>query len=731
MKLSVLILTLLLTMTLILILSSDAEADPPDSIQVSYNYEEEILSVTIDHEGGGGHYIDKVEITINQESPIVHTYTSQPGTNPFTYEYSITAEDGDNLKAQAYCNEGGDRPASMKVEHTDQPLDLSLSPPTTIIDENTSTEFTLHVESGGEPIEGASLDIRADLGGISDVAESGSGDYTFNFLSPQVDSDVTDGINITASKRGYITTDLDVAITIHNVLENASKVNITVLPITDSMEEATDTGFTVSVETEGSPLEGAAMTVDPVYGSVDGILEIGGGDYGFSYTAPQVNGDVEELLTIGISKVGYETAYLIMNYTITNGPDTEHKICIFMTPDTDLIEGGDTVNFTLTLEAGCEPVTDVSVVVGRDFGAVTNVVDNDDGTYDFTYLAPEDKEGEMEVIAISVSKEGYRDNVKEFNFTIYHPKPPIEPSDLDGIISDGEYDFMTSFGGGDLEVHWTIEGDTITFAWLGKTSGWVSLGLDPGKAMEDADMILAWVDDQGMVHVIDAYSEGPTGPHPPDTEIGGTDDILEYAGTEKDGITIIEFRRKLSTGDQYDKDIPTEGKLKVIWSNGPSDDFYAIHEGSQVGTGFINFVSGESEEEDDVELWPVHALFMTIGLLSMLTAIYIAMFRRKEKWWMKYHRKLGIIGSASTITGLILGFYMVEEATGEHWRVDHSVIGLLTILLAAATPTIGLLMFTYKKQIKTMKMVHRWLGRVTLLLMLLTVLSGLSAAGVI
>ena len=114
MKILALTLTLaLLVLALIVILCGHAEADSPDSIQVSYNYEEEILSVTIDHKGGDGHYINKVEITKNSESPIVFTYTSQPGNNPFTYEYSITAEDGDTLKAHAYCNEGGDRPATV------------------------------------------------------------------------------------------------------------------------------------------------------------------------------------------------------------------------------------------------------------------------------------------------------------------------------------------------------------------------------------------------------------------------------------------------------------------------------------------------------------------------------------------------------------------------------------------------------------------------------------------
>jgi len=47
--------------------------------------------------------------------------------------------------------------------------------------------------------------------------------------------------------------------------------------------------------------------------------------------------------------------------------------------------------------------------------------------------------------------------------------------------------------------------------------------------MKDADMITGWVQD-GRVFIVDSYSTGTYGPHPPDKKIGETDDILEKAG---------------------------------------------------------------------------------------------------------------------------------------------------------------------------------------------------------
>ena len=66
------------------------------------------------------------------------------------------------------------------------------------------------------------------------------------------------------------------------------------------------------------------------------------------------------------------------------------------------------------------------------------------------------------------------------------------------------------------------------------------------------------------------------GPHPQDTELGGTNDILEFAGKEEDGYTTIEFKRKLDTGDKYDNPL-VKGKNQILWSYGPDDTATSKH----------------------------------------------------------------------------------------------------------------------------------------------------------
>ena len=97
-------------------------------------------------------------------------------------------------------------------------------------------------------------------------------------------------------------------------------------------------------------------------------------------------------------------------------------------------------------------------------------------------------------------------------------------------------------------------------------------------------MILGFVED-GDTQVLDQYSTGTFGPHPEDTELGGTDDILIFSGAEEDGATTIEFKRLLITGDTYDIDI-TEGTNKIIWGYSSSDNPVSKH--SKRGYGEID-----------------------------------------------------------------------------------------------------------------------------------------------
>ncbi|NLD73128.1 MAG: hypothetical protein GX649_10480 [Chloroflexi bacterium] len=161
------------------------------------------------------------------------------------------------------------------------------------------------------------------------------------------------------------------------------------------------------------------------------------------------------------------------------------------------------------------------------------------------------------------------------------PADTEEPSDgavptIDGQIDEGEYantatvDVMT--------IWWTHDGTDLYIAAEAPTTGWVSVGLDPEDRMMGADFILVYVAD-GEASFIDAYGTAPTGNvHPPDEELGGTNDIIALAATEEDGVTRFEAQRPLDSGDEYDKALTPGETYPIIVAHGPgSDDFTSYH----------------------------------------------------------------------------------------------------------------------------------------------------------
>ncbi len=162
------------------------------------------------------------------------------------------------------------------------------------------------------------------------------------------------------------------------------------------------------------------------------------------------------------------------------------------------------------------------------------------------------------------------------------PAQPTETWVADGIINSGEYSGGAEFG--NYSLYWRSDNEYAYFGMQVMTTGFVALGIQPGTTMKDADIIFGYVEDGNAV-VADLFSAGAFGPHHEDTELGGVNNITEFGGTENDGVTTIEFKRALDTGDEYD--IPLDqGVNKVIWSYGSSDSMDRKH--INKGYGEIN-----------------------------------------------------------------------------------------------------------------------------------------------
>lgn len=172
------------------------------------------------------------------------------------------------------------------------------------------------------------------------------------------------------------------------------------------------------------------------------------------------------------------------------------------------------------------------------------------------------------------------------------PPTSVLPSQVmwnaDGVIEADEYPHMIEVAG--VEFHWAQDDENLYAAMAAETSGWVAVGFDPEVRMQGANYVVGYVKD-GEVFVQDMFGVKPAGlgSHPPDEELGGSNDILEYAGLEEGKRTVIEFKIPLDSGDEYDKPLSLGASYDLIMAIGSGDDFDSPH----VARGYGKMTVGE------------------------------------------------------------------------------------------------------------------------------------------
>jgi len=115
-------------------------------------------------------------------------------------------------------------------------------------------------------------------------------------------------------------------------------------------------------------------------------------------------------------------------------------------------------------------------------------------------------------------------------------------------------------------------------------TGYIAIGFDPDHRMQGANYILCAVRN-GQVVTRDDFGTGPLA-HSSDVANGGRDNVLEAAGTERNGQTTVEFVIPLDSGDPMDKPLMPGSTYQVLVAyHNSSDDFSDRH--SQRGVGEI------------------------------------------------------------------------------------------------------------------------------------------------
>ncbi len=133
----------------------------------------------------------------------------------------------------------------------------------------------------------------------------------------------------------------------------------------------------------------------------------------------------------------------------------------------------------------------------------------------------------------------------------------------------------SSVTAGDFTLNWTVEEKNATFTLEAPTTGWVAVGFNPTRMMQDANFIIGYVEN-GEAAIRDDFGNYFTS-HDADHNLGGSDDILDFHGTESEGTTSLTFTIPLDSGDEYDQPLTPGEDLNLIFAYGNSDDFHSIH----------------------------------------------------------------------------------------------------------------------------------------------------------
>lgn len=126
----------------------------------------------------------------------------------------------------------------------------------------------------------------------------------------------------------------------------------------------------------------------------------------------------------------------------------------------------------------------------------------------------------------------------------------------------------------------------------------------------------------------------------------------------------------------------------------------------------------------------LHILLMATATSGIITGVSMSMFFRKKKNWLKIHKSVNSFSLGGIAAGIMMAFSSVYATGGEHIDGMHQITGLTAFLSALAALLAGFYQFKAKNKL-TVRTLHRWLGRFSLMMLLTAVTLGLMLINII
>ncbi|MEN8615312.1 DOMON domain-containing protein [Dehalogenimonas sp. THU2] len=157
------------------------------------------------------------------------------------------------------------------------------------------------------------------------------------------------------------------------------------------------------------------------------------------------------------------------------------------------------------------------------------------------------------------------------------PAPGSVDWKADGKIESGEYENSESSNSG-FQVFWRTDSQFVYLGFSAPTEGWVAISFIDDLRSGGMDTIAGYADVAAQGHIFDLWSATqPNGVSQNDDQQGGQLSLLDWAvlttvdDEDETTSTVVEFRRRITTGDAYDIQL-LPGPNLFIWSFGTTDD---------------------------------------------------------------------------------------------------------------------------------------------------------------
>jgi hypothetical protein len=144
-----------------------------------------------------------------------------------------------------------------------------------------------------------------------------------------------------------------------------------------------------------------------------------------------------------------------------------------------------------------------------------------------------------------------------------------------GTATAGDSGFTYRITVADMQFHWRAESTVLHVKLKAPTTGWLSIGFNPAKGMQDANFIIGLIKD-GQAVITDQHGIDPKH-HRVDTELGGMDNVMNPAGWESNNETEISFGIPIQSTDALDKPLTLNGNTVILLAYGPTKQLAQQH----------------------------------------------------------------------------------------------------------------------------------------------------------